>query len=432
MATRTWLGLQASLAQSGTITVTAVDATPANNTFTITIGGVAVSVTGNTSTTQTATDLYTAVAACVAGQFTEITWTNPSAGVVKGVAKTAGQPFTAVASKTGAGTGTIGAYTAVQANVSPNDANDAANYSGSTLPTNNDTVVFDGTSSVPVYWNLGSLSAVTLAALRIDQSYTGQIGLKETNSFGTAYPEYRSTELAFDVAAGGGTLDIGKGTGNGCGLIKLVLGSTGIWTMKIYQTGSPSESGRKAVSLRGPTTNTILTVYAGSVDICPLVTGYASTVLVMTVLTSTIGNGGNGGPQVRFGTGATLTTVTNDNATVEINGAVTTLNHLGGTTNIIGTGAITTLNVSAGNVSGLGTGTITTLNLTNATFNVGDAGPALTITNCKLGAGAVYLDRGNRVTETNGIALQALARLTGTSGGNVVIDKGPQRTYTVT
>lgn len=427
MATRTWLGIQQAIAQVGTVQITAYDA---STTYKITIGNVTISTAGTGGTASaTAAALQALLAASTQGMFAEITW-SVSTDTITATANVAGTPFTLTPAVSG-GTGTIGSYSATTANKSPNDLNDAVNWSGATLPTNSDTIVFDATSSVPVYWNLSSLSAVTISAVNIDMGYTGQIGLPELNSTG-GYTEYRATELALDSAAGGATLNIGKGNGSGCGMVKLVLGSTGIWTITGYNTGSPIESGRAAVSIRGPSTATVATIQAGTVDFCALNTGVGGSSQSMTISVLNVGPSSGNQPTVRCGPGCTLTTVNNDNGTLEINSACTTLNHKGGQTTIIGAGAITTINDSAGTVYHFGTGTVTTLNVTGATFNVGDQGPAITVTNCKLGGAAQYLDRGNRVTETNGVALQALARLAGTQGGDVVVDKGPGRTFTVT
>ena len=430
MATRTWLGIQRAIAQVGTITITAYDAA---TTYSIIIGGVTISQVGTGGTvTTTGAALLALLQASTQGMFAEITWTHDT-GVITATAKTAGIPFTITTSES-SGTGTIGDYVATTANKSPNDLNDAVNWSGGSLPTNNDTVVFDATSAIPVYWNLSALSAITLVALNVEKGYGGTIGLQETNSLGAGgnYTEYRATELAFDSAAAGATLNIGRGEGSGAGMIKLNLGSTGIWTMNIYATSGSVESGRKAVSIRGPSTATVVNALGGEADFCALITGTGGSLHTMTIATLNMGTGVGDNPNIGLGSGVTWTTVNNDNGTLQVNSAGTTLNHKGGDTTIIGSGAITTLNVSQGTCNHLGTGTVTTANVTSATLNFGDQGPALTVTNCNLGAEANYLDRGKRVTETNGIILSALARLAGAQNGNVVIDKGPGRTFTVT
>lgn len=420
MATRRWLGIQAAVKQVTTVTISAYDV---NTTYKVTIGGVTISQVGTGGTTSTtATALQGLLSASTQGMFSEITWTV-STNVITGTAGTAGIPFTLSTSVSG-GTGTISNSTTT-ANTSPNDLNDAVNWSGGLLPVNGDDIYFDSTSAVPVYWNLGSLSAVQPNSLNILQSYTGTIGLKETGPTASGqgtYPEYRQTLLQFDAQAGGSTVNIGNGPGTGAGMVKLQLGSSGVWTINQYNSGSPIETGRTAVSIKGPSTATVLNHTGGSLAIAPLGGD------TMTIATVNCGptTAGAVAPTLYLFSGATLTTVVVDNAQqVQINSAVTTLTHKGGSTTITGTGAITTLTVQGGTVTDLGTGTITTLNVgTGGTFNLGDAGAAITITNAiQLYKQATFLDRSFRGSYgTNGFVLNQCRY------SDVTIDIGANRT----
>ncbi len=418
MATNIWLGQQKATAQVGTFTVTADDVL---TTFSITIGTVKVSILGSgVSAAQTATNLIAALQACTAGMFTEITWASGGSAIIQGTANTAGMPFTAVSSVSG-GAGTIGSYTAVTANTSPNDVNDAVNWSNAAVPGAGDTLWIDGRTSQSLLWNLSALSAVAVTAINVSQAFPGQIGLKETNSAGTAYTEYRPINWQIQFT----TCNIGYGTGSGSGLIKIDPGSATASTVNVYNTGSPIETGRQAVSLLGTNASNVLNVWGGSVGTA------ARGGDVATYATINCGPAQAASPPtVVCGVGSTLTTVSNDNGTLTINSALTTLNHKGGTTTILGSGAITTINVSAGTLSHQGTGTVTNFNVTGATVNMSDQAPGITLTHVTLGPNTNWYDRGYRGTYTNGVVLTALARLSGGQNGNVVVDWGPGRTIT--
>ncbi len=96
--------LRVSALQQNTITVAG---TPANlQVYSCTISGQTVSYTasgGDTNTT-IATALKAALVASVLSNFVQLTWTNPSAGVIKGTANLADHAFTLTSSATGTGT----------------------------------------------------------------------------------------------------------------------------------------------------------------------------------------------------------------------------------------------------------------------------------------------------------------------------------------
>ncbi len=417
MAVNRWLGAQQSTAQVGTFTVTADDAT---TTYKVTVGTVVVSVPGSgTGTTNTATALTAALTACTAGMFTEITWTSLGA-VITATANTPGTPFTAVSSVSG-GTGTIGAYTAVTANTSPNDVNDAVNWSAAAVPGAGDHVWIDGATQQSLLWNLGALSAVAVSDIHVAAAFTGRIGLPATNSTGTPYNEYRATSFAIQFS----TLAIGYGSGAGSGLLKFDPGSATASTVTVYTTSGPIETGSPgALWLLGTNASNALVVFSGSVAVAPLGGTMA------TYATINIGPAAGSTPTVYLGAGVTTTTITNNTGTLTLQSACTTLNLAGGTTTILGSGAITTINCSAGTLNHQGTGTVTNFNVTGAAVDMGDSGPAITVTHLTLGPNTSYSDGTFRATLTNGIVLTALARLTGGVGGNVSIDLGPGRTLT--
>lgn len=104
MSTIRWTGNAPAVAQVNTITVGGAAALA--QIYTVTINGKSVSYTALNTDTNTliATGLYTALIASQIPEFLEITWTNPSAGVVLGTATTAGVVFTQTSSASGTGT----------------------------------------------------------------------------------------------------------------------------------------------------------------------------------------------------------------------------------------------------------------------------------------------------------------------------------------
>ena len=103
MTTLYWLGTADAVVQIGTASIDSVDATPANNLFIVTIGGVAISTLGDTNVATTAAALVVLLEASTHPYFTAITWTNPSAGNIVATADTAGIPFIAALTETGVG-----------------------------------------------------------------------------------------------------------------------------------------------------------------------------------------------------------------------------------------------------------------------------------------------------------------------------------------
>jgi len=100
--------------------------------------------------------------------------------------------------------------TATTANSGPNNWDVAANWNNNTAPVTSDTVYISDTD-VSILYGLDQ-SAVTLAALHIEQTFTGFIGLPRTNTDGTSsYFEYRDSYLQI----GATLLNIGDKEGDG-------------------------------------------------------------------------------------------------------------------------------------------------------------------------------------------------------------------------
>lgn len=321
MATRRWLGLQKKTAQVQTISVTAYDAA---TTYRVgipsTTTGKTYSQIGTGGTTQTtAAALLAVLQASLEGEFLEITFTVNS-NVITATANTPGKPFTLAVAVSG-GTGTI-STTVTTANQSPNDWNDALNFSTNTLPGNGDTVYFDQ-GSVDVLWNLDALSAVTTIVFVRTTGYTGKIGLPEVNvdNDDANYFEYRATELAF----AGGTFTIEMTADMDPASMKLVTGSAQTTLTIIGTTGANASSGStgslgsEQVWWRGTHASNAMSVSNASVAIA----SNDEKTAVLTTLDCL-------NSVVRGGIGVTITTLTNQDSVVQLTGGTTTtLKHFG-------------------------------------------------------------------------------------------------------
>lgn len=240
--TALWAPNQGLVSQVETATFSAP--TSIGNTYTASTNGKSVtysSVSGDTAALA-ATGLYNLLVNSSIAEFGEVTWTNPSAGVVVGTAKTPGTPFANVPGTTlgllfSTGNGLVNgiAQAHTTPNASPSDAFDAQNWLRITapapgvrqLPQNGDDAVV-ANSNVPILWNLDQLAAVQFASYTRWQSMTGSIGLPENNPNG--YAEWRATYFKFSgptgsVPAGGLTVVLGYGTGAGPGRERYNVGS---------------------------------------------------------------------------------------------------------------------------------------------------------------------------------------------------------------
>lgn len=415
MATVYWQGAADAVAQVTTIQVTAFDAA---TTYTVTIGGVAVSVAGTTDVNGTASALQAALAASTHPYFTAVTWTV-STDTVTGTAAVAGAPFVA-SSSVASGTGTIGAATDTTSNAGPNDWSTADNWSGGSVPVASDDVVFRD-NGVNVCWGLDQ-SAVDLASLTIEQTYTGKIGLNR-NSFSTTAdgetasdpvkPEYREDYLVIGWTTCNIGEHVGPGSPGGSTRIKLDNDKAGASTTVIHDTANTaSETGLPCVRLLASNASADVFVRSatGGVGIAiddPTETATIGDLVVSddtesskvyigsgTTITSWAQTGGNNILQAA----ATVTSVDVDGGTLTIEGdmTVTTVNANEGTVyaNHIKTAgnAITTANINGGTLDGTQSGaarTWATVNLDDGTLVADDA--VVTITTLDQPAGIVTL-----------------------------------------
>jgi hypothetical protein len=255
MATVYWFGTAIAVGQQVTLTI---GGTLSGQTFSVAMNGqVLASVTAGASVGDTANSLRTALEGSASpyrtaiGLSVDLTAT-PGVLVLNGLA---GMPWTVTAAVTGSGA-TIG-LEVTRAATGPNFWSEPLNWSGGQVPAAGDDVVFRD-SSVPVSWGLDQ-SAVQLGSLRIDQSYTGRIGLA-SRGFATsadgqtvnlAIQEYRATYLrvGFDELRIGENQ--GPGSLQGSRRIKIDCTDTsGAPRVEIFATSSTSaEQGLPAVRL---------------------------------------------------------------------------------------------------------------------------------------------------------------------------------------
>lgn len=342
MSTIRFLGTADKVAQVHTGSIDSVDGTPANNTFTVTIGGVAISQVGTTDVATTAAALVALLNASTHPYFAAVTWTNPSSGNIVGTADVAGVPFVATLSKTGAGTGAVTDFAVTTANAGPNVLS-AANCSGGALPGNGDTFIIE--RPIPIYWSLDALSAVTLAELRI-MNTAGRIGLNEnvfTKSItdagsevvDTTKTEYRTTQLTVGATLCNVNGSVAPSTIVGADRTLINLGSVQSAITVFTSPGTGADGGLQPVRIKGTHASNTLDVRGGNVGIAT--TNGSETATVVT--TSSYGGGVTLSPSVTY-TNVTAHT-----------GGVVNLNGVGSSAAITSVGGLINVTAASGTVN---------------------------------------------------------------------------------
>lgn len=355
MAKKYWIGGATAVAQVDDGSIDSVDATPSNNTFTLTVGGVSVSVAGDTDVATTAAALVAAAEASTHPYFVAIAWTNPSAGNIKATANTPGVPFTATLTETGAGTGTVTDFSNTTASEGPSDWSTPENWSDAVVPVASDDVII-ADSAVNISYGLDQ-NTIDLATLRIDQTYTGKIGLPfnkfatsaDGETLTTGYVEYREHYLKIGYS----TCDIGQHAGPGdpagSGRIKLNNDKAGASVTTVHKTSTVAEeNGYAAVRLLASNASCdyFIRQARGGVSFGqddPTETGTIGDVYVDAPDTNT---------RVFIGSGITLTNYTQSGGNNTLNAAatITAVEVNGGTLRIEGDFTITTLELNNGTV----------------------------------------------------------------------------------
>lgn len=409
MATKYWKGIAAAVAQVSTATVTAYDAA---TTYTITVGAgnntFAISAPGTTDANGTAAALRTAWNASTHPYCAGITAAGSGADVTL-TADTAGVPFT-VASSVAGGTGTFGAFSATTASAGPNDWSTAANWSDGAVPVNSDVVIFEN-NAIPVCWGLDQ-NTVDLGTLRIDQSYSGKIGLDRTKLATTSdgattdssVPEYREDYLIIGWDTGKIGEATGQGGTTGSQRLKLKNDKAGASITTVFGSASgSSEAGLPAIRF--------LAAHADADVVVRYAPGGFGVACDEATETATLGDltvtDTSSSSKVTIGAGTTITKFIQDGGANVIAGAAAAISEVevnGGTLEIRGDLTITTLDIRGGVVDDRhiksGGNAITTCDLWAGTLNLQGTSEARTIATLNYYAGTLKAD-GDVVTLTS-------------------------------
>lgn len=231
----------------------------------------------------------------------------------------------------------------------------AGNWLEGVVPASTD-AVFMKNNAVSVSAGLAQ-SAVTLASLTIDSTYTGTIGSA------TAYLAIGATTIAIGGASGSST------SGNGSGRIMLNMGIVQFTATVLSTAGTSTDTGLEPVRLLGTHASNKLYILGGRVGVATTVTTEVATLSEWDISGSS--------SVLNLGVGCTLTSGNQTGSSfITLNTAMTTVTQSpGGTIINNGTAAITTASIG-GTITSNSTGTITTLNLYNGATGDFSGNPA--------------------------------------------------------
>jgi hypothetical protein len=401
------------VAQTGTVTVTAYDATTNYRLYVPDANGPFAAAAGVTDTTGTADALATAWEARTEGQFSDISAEN-TAAVITLTALTPGVPHTIVSGVSG-GAGTIGAYAATVVNLSPNDLNDGVNWSNNAVPGADD-VYFDNIDE-DVFWNLAALTAVTITSVNLHGSYGGTIGLSKRRVDGD-FTEYFTDYFTANMT----TINVGQIPGSFGGDHCLLNTQAAQTTINLWATGSSADSDLPWLRWKGTHASNAVRIMDGSFG-AAVYGGETATIATLTIEDGT----------VLCGSGTTLTGCTvvmtggsldTWSAVASSSGAVTlgngaTMTHRSGTLG----GTVTVRSGGTLRIEAAAALTIATLVLeSGASLDVSGSTGAITITTSTLRGGSSVFDPGARITHTNAASLpDGLNSVSYTRGGSVSI-----------
>lgn len=397
MATAVWQGGVEAVAQVSTGSIDTFDAT---TTYTVTIGGYAVSVLGDTNTSTTATNLRAALNASTNPYFEAITWSGTT-GDITGTADTAGAPFLAALTVSG-GTGTVTDFSDTTACTGPHHANAGDNWSTGVVPASSDDVVIEGGPSI--LYGLDGFSATALGRVEVRQGFTAKIGL-EASGFATSLdgetvlssiPEYRDAYLevtADEIVIGE---HIGPGSPSGSARIAISQQKAGASTLDVVNTGTSAVFNRPAVRYLASNASADIIIRTAPSGVGVAVEpGETATVGdVYVVDTSTQSN-------CYIGPGCTWTSYKQAGGVSSVSAAatVTSIDCLGGTLRVFGYDfLVTTLNIYGGTVidthENTGGAEWTTINVFGGTVELplSTAGTARAFTTANLYAGRLAAD----------------------------------------
>ncbi|MCH9725553.1 MAG: hypothetical protein K0U86_11730 [Planctomycetes bacterium] len=242
--------------------------------------------------------------------------------------------------------------TETTASEGPNDWSIAANWNSNTVPVTSDTVYISDTD-VSILYGLDQ-SAVTLAALHVEQTFTGFIGLPRTNSDGTnSYFEYRDQYLKIRATL----INIGDKEGDGSDRIKIDLGSVQS-TVLITDSGTGEDANTPAILLLGTHASNVIDINRGSLGVAY----YPTEVSTIATLRQAFFDDAASDTTVFLGAGVTITDIIKTGGDLDINSATTTFRQDAGETTIHA-GAHAALDVNDGTLNYNSTGTATAISL---------------------------------------------------------------------
>lgn len=422
MATRTWRGDRSAVPQVDKFTPGG-GGLDVGDIFTLTMNGRSVNFTATTATVANVTAGLTAAwNSSTVPEHTTLTAADQTT-YMQLTADTAGTPFTVTSSATQGGGGDDQTLTraVVTASASPNDWDDALNWSSDDTPDASDDVVFENSDSDCLF-NLDQ-NALLLTSLTIKASYTGKIGLPRENAAG--YVEYLDTYLYFNNSSGTATttvVQIGQGTGAGSGRIKLKFGDDKA-VINVYKTGTRATTGIPCVLLGGGSdAANALTVNRGDVGVAI----YADETMTLTTLDVGYMTNRSSDATVQCGSGLTLTTLTQSGGVIEILNDVVTVALSNGEFTIGEDATCTTLNIYGGTCFYQSTGTCGTANVySGAVLDFQRDARARTITQLNVYEGSsVYDPQQTAVITGNGFDA------VGCGLEDVVFVAGKHRTWT--
>lgn len=259
-----------------------------------------------------------------------------------------------VAAPTGSVATTVSPMTSITSTASegPNHWDTSENWNTNTVPVTSDTVYISDIDNSILYGL--NQSVVTLAALHVEQTFTGTIGLPRINTDGTdSYFEYRDTYLKI----GATTLFIGDKEGDGSERLKIDLGTVQT-TALITDSGDSPDGNTPAILVMGTHASNVININRGLLGVAY----YPTEVSTVATLRQAFFDDAADDTNVYLGAGVTITDIVKTGGVLDINSATTTFKQTSGTTTVHA-GVHAVLNILAGLLNYNSTGTLTAVNL---------------------------------------------------------------------
>jgi hypothetical protein len=297
-----------------------------------------------------------------------------------------------------------GTQTAALANsvapTGPNHFDEAENWHNpaapgtASAPADGDSLYYRD-SNVSCLWGLETNSGDTFAAVHVEASYTGAIGLAVRND---DYFEYRPTALACGITS----LIVGEGEGPGSALLRFDLESV-VAAVEVYRTGS-STTDLPSMIIKGGAATSTLSVYRGDVGVA--VERSADTATIETLIIGYV-ESQDRDASVWLGDGVgTVALIDKSGGQLRVDDSIiTSLIQTGGETVIAGNEVVTSAKIYSGELYCEGSNTFTSLLVgSDAVADFSRVQRSRTVTDCTVYSGATIQDSHSTVTWTNGIS----------------------------